>query len=291
MTFTNPDPSTPWEATVQAINNTTSGSPPESSPLYPQTVAQQKAQVAVAPMPVASADSYTAPANKPFTVAAPGVLANDTAQGGTATLGTGPSNGTLTLNPDGSFVYTPTTGYSGADSFTYTVKATGGTSAPVTVSLTITPPGAPVGVADNYATTLNTPLTVATPGVLANDSGPASASLTASLATPTAHGTVTLNRDGSFVYTPTTGFTGTDAFTYLVSYDSSKSAQARAATNTKAAPIVDSGPVNVTITVSALSTPQASSPTPVPTLGHVGLLLLSGLMGGAAVLRRRVFAR
>jgi VCBS repeat-containing protein len=38
----------------------------------------------------------------------------------TAQLVSGPSNGTLTLNPDGTFTYTPNTHYVGLDSFTYT---------------------------------------------------------------------------------------------------------------------------------------------------------------------------
>src|SRR5206468_12630714 len=55
----------------------------------------------------------------------------------TAVLVTGPSHGTLTLNPDGSFVYTPDPNYNGTDSFTY--KANDGTTnSPVaTVTLTV----------------------------------------------------------------------------------------------------------------------------------------------------------
>ena len=56
---------------------------------------------------------------------APGVLGNDVDLDGdplTATLVSGPAHGTLTFNPDGSFVYTPDANYSGPDSFTYTVS-------------------------------------------------------------------------------------------------------------------------------------------------------------------------
>jgi VCBS repeat-containing protein len=41
----------------------------------------------------------------------------------TATVVTGPQHGTLVLNPNGSFTYTPTANYSGTDTFTYKVSA------------------------------------------------------------------------------------------------------------------------------------------------------------------------
>lgn len=77
-----------------------------------------------------------------MTVVAPGVLGNDTDADGdalTPVLVTGPAHGTLTLNADGSFTYTPTTGYHGPDSFTY--AASDGTlqSSPVVVILQVTP--------------------------------------------------------------------------------------------------------------------------------------------------------
>jgi VCBS repeat-containing protein len=93
--------------------------------------------------PTAVADAYTTVQNNALVVAAPGVLSNDT-DPNTQTLTvqsprpvSGPLHGSLTLNADGSFTYTPTTGYSGSDSFTY--KATDGIadSAVVTVTLTI----------------------------------------------------------------------------------------------------------------------------------------------------------
>src|SRR6185369_6638864 len=55
-------------------------------------------------------------------VTAPGVLTNDTPVFGTnltVSLVTGPTNGGLTLNSNGSFSYLPATNYYGRDSFTY----------------------------------------------------------------------------------------------------------------------------------------------------------------------------
>jgi ELWxxDGT repeat protein/VCBS repeat-containing protein len=74
---------------------------------------------------------------------------------------------------------------------------------------------APLAVADTYTTPQDSTLTVAAPGVLANDTDANADPLTAGSATTPAHGNVTLNADGSFSYTPVAGFTGTDSFTYV----------------------------------------------------------------------------
>jgi hypothetical protein len=69
---------------------------------------------------------------------------------------------------------------------------------------------------DSYSVVEGTTLTVTAPGVLTNDTG-GSGSLTATLASGTANGSLTLNANGSFTYTPNAGFTGTDSFTYQAS--------------------------------------------------------------------------
>ena len=76
----------------------------------------------LASAPIALVDSYSVTENAALDVLAKGVLANDSDADGdalTARLVAGPSHGTLTLRPDGSFAYTPTTGYVGTDRFTY----------------------------------------------------------------------------------------------------------------------------------------------------------------------------
>jgi CSLREA domain-containing protein len=81
---------------------------------------------------------------------------------------------------------------------------------------------APVAVDDTYATPADTPLNVPAPGVLANDvegeGGSLSVWLTRSTGgpQPTDHGVVMVLTDGSFGYTPNTGFVGEDSFTYTV---------------------------------------------------------------------------
>ena len=91
--------------------------------------------------PVANADSYSVAPGTPLVVAAPGVLANDTGGSGTLTAAqaTGPGYGSLTLNSNGSFTYTPNAGFAGTDSFTYTAISGQGASSPATVTITVAP--------------------------------------------------------------------------------------------------------------------------------------------------------
>ncbi len=93
--------------------------------------------------PTAADDSYTVSQDNALAVAAPGVLANDTAASGSPTVAsprpeTAPAHGTLTLNADGSFSYQPDPGFTGTDSFTYrAVDGSGLTSGPATVTITV----------------------------------------------------------------------------------------------------------------------------------------------------------
>jgi ELWxxDGT repeat protein/VCBS repeat-containing protein len=170
--------------------------------------------------PVADADSYTVRANGVLTVPATnGVLIGDTDADGnslTARLGAGSANGgTLSLQPDGSFTYTPRTGFVGTDSFTYFANdgtIDSATSATVTLVVTNT---APVAVNDSYTTQRNTALTVVpSQGILVSDTDAEGNSLTATTFSAPASGTLTPNADGSFVYTPATDVVGTVSFTY-----------------------------------------------------------------------------
>jgi VCBS repeat-containing protein len=93
--------------------------------------------------PVAAGDSYVAESGKTLAVPAPGVLANDSDPDGdamTAALASEPTHGTVTLNANGSFTFTPDAGFVGTDSFTYTALAAGAHSAEATVTLTVTAP-------------------------------------------------------------------------------------------------------------------------------------------------------
>src|SRR5262249_48338314 len=127
------------------------------------------------------------------------------------------SPGTLVLGADGSFDYTPTAGYTGPDSFT--CYATDGVqnSSTVTVSIQVTNT-APAANADTYGVHPNTALTAAAgQGFLAQDTDAEGDTLTGTVLSQPSHGTLTSASDGSFTYTPNTGYTGNDSFTYQAS--------------------------------------------------------------------------
>src|SRR5436189_291976 len=170
------------------------------------------------------AASYTTPTTTTFTLSPHDALPIYTDVDGdplTAILVDGPAHGTLSLNSDGSFSYTPALNYNGPDSFTY--KANDGLAdspTNATASITVTPVNDPPGTSDRngaedaYTTPEDTTLTVTAPGVLANDTDIDGDPLTAILVDSPAHGTLSLNSDGSFSYTPALNYNGPDSFTY-----------------------------------------------------------------------------
>jgi alpha-tubulin suppressor-like RCC1 family protein/uncharacterized protein YkwD/plastocyanin/thiol-disulfide isomerase/thioredoxin/uncharacterized membrane protein YphA (DoxX/SURF4 family) len=98
--------------------------------------------------PSAVNDAYAMDQDTTLRVPAPGVLTNDAdTEGGslTAALVSGPSNGTLSLNANGSFTYTPNAGFSGTDTFTYKASDGATDSSPATVTIVVWPPATPPG--------------------------------------------------------------------------------------------------------------------------------------------------
>ena len=164
--------------------------------------------------PVAGADSASTTSPNPVTV---NLLANDTDADGdvlTVTANTAPANGTVT-RAGGSATYTPAAGFSGTDSFGYTVSDGKGGTASGTATITVAPkPNTPpVAGADSASTTSPNPVTV---NLLANDTDADGDTLTVTANTAPANGTVTRS-GGSATYTPAAGFSGTDSFGYTVS--------------------------------------------------------------------------
>lgn len=168
--------------------------------------------------PVAVDDSYTTTRGNALNVLPPGVLGNDTdadANPITAVKVTDPANGALTLNSNGSFTYTPNTGYTGSDTFTY--KASDGLAnsniATVTISVVwFNHP--PVAFNYGYTTSEDRALNVPAPGFLVIDIDTDGDPLTAIKVSNPVHGSLVLNADGAFSYTPTIDYNGTDSFTY-----------------------------------------------------------------------------
>ena len=175
-----------------------------------------------------------------------GVLANDTDPNGlpiTAQLVSSVQHGSLTLHSDGTFSYTPTPGFAGTDSFTYV--ANNGTLNSNLATVTLSVVGPPVANPVSYGVNENTSASYpAALGVLAADTDPNGLSLTAQLATGPSHGTLTLNPDGSFSYTPTTNYVGIDSFTYTATDGIATSAAAKVTLNVVAIPVAKNDAYN-----------------------------------------------
>lgn len=176
-------------------------------------------------------------------LAANGVLANDTDEEGdplVAVLVDDVDNGALTLNDDGSFVYTPNINFVGTDSFTYRAFDGTGESNDITVTIEVTPVNdAPVAVDDAYSMAPDATLIVdVANGVLANDSDVDDdpSVLSAVQVGSAVNGTVTVNPDGSFTFTPTPGFSGIASFQYEVSDDDGATSNTATVTITVNAP-------------------------------------------------------
>lgn len=114
--------------------------------------------------------------------------------------------------------------------------------------------GAPTAVADNYALTEDSPLSVTSGAVLANDTDPEADALSAMLVTGPAHGTIALSGNGTFTYTPEANFNGTDTFRYKANDGGSDS---NVASVTLTVGAVNDAPVN--ILPAAQQTPKNTS--------------------------------
>jgi serine protease AprX len=175
--------------------------------------------------PVAGGDAWSVAAASTLTVAAPGVLGNDSDPDGnslTAVLVSGATKGSLTLQANGSFVYAPNSGFAGTDSFSY--RAFDGTlySASATVAITVQAANKPPVAKDDSATAAMRKSASYTPVrivVLANDSDPEgrldATSVTITNA-PDKGGAASVNADGSLSYVPQLKFRGKETLRYSV---------------------------------------------------------------------------
>ena len=134
-----------------------------------------------------------------------------------AELLSGPQNGTLDFNTDGTFLYLPSVNYEGTDSFTYRVTDGEFFSQAATVQLNMAsgPNDFPETSSDTYSAVEDTPFIVTSAfGVLRNDTDPEGSNLNAIIENQPASGIINLTPDGGFTYTPSLSFFGSDSFTY-----------------------------------------------------------------------------
>ncbi|MFK7922043.1 MAG: cadherin-like domain-containing protein, partial [Bacteroidia bacterium] len=134
-----------------------------------------------------------------------------------ATPITPPANGSVVINPDGSYTYTPDPAFEGEDSFVYEVCDPFGNCDQATVSVEVIPvpdPGNDEPIANNDATETPTDTPVNIP-VLSNDFDPDGDPLSnPTIVTPPTNGSVVVNPDGTLTYTPNPGFEGEEVLSY-----------------------------------------------------------------------------
>jgi len=176
--------------------------------------------------PALIVDNYTVPEDNVLNNGV-SVLANDGAdpEGHTLTVvavsSFAPSNGSVVINPNGTFIYTPNPDFNGTDSFEYEVCDNG---SPVIcntqlVHIDVIPVNdAPIAVDDTPGTPEDAPLN----GLVHNNDSDIdgdSLTVTTTPVSPPSNGTLTLLANGSYTYTPNPDFNGTDSFEYEICDD------------------------------------------------------------------------
>jgi VCBS repeat-containing protein len=154
----------------------------------------------------------------------------------------GPSNGTVTVNSSGTYTYTPIANFNGTDSFTF--KANDGTSdsAAATVSITVVAVNdAPIATAASMTTNEDSAKT-GTLAAIDIDS----TSLTFVKVGSLNNGTVVVNTNGTYTYTPIANFNGTDSFTFKSNDGAADSAAATVSITVSAVNDLPVGTIDIT---------------------------------------------
>lgn len=209
-------------------------------------------QVLVNRAPLAVNDSATVDRNAAAVSIA--VLSNDSDPDGdalTITASTAPANGTATISGS-SVLYTPRAGFTGSDSFSYTISD-GALTATATVNITVRI-APPMANPDTASTVRGTPVSF---NVLSNDSDPAGEALSlVALGTPS-NGSASFTADGVVTYTPAAGFVGSDTFSYRARNVSGVEVEGRITVTVTAVPPralsdIATTPYNTPVTVNVL---------------------------------------
>ena len=129
------------------------------------------------------------------------------------TVSTVASNGVASIDAAGNWTYTPVANFNGTDSFEISVTDDDGNVETTTITITVDPVVDLMAMDDNFSVNEDATLSDT---VADNDSTISGGTLAFALATGPANGSVTVNSDGTFDYTPAADFNGTDSFTYTV---------------------------------------------------------------------------
>ena len=230
--------------------------------------------------PVAGDDTFTTDEDTPLSGS---LLGNDTLGDGSASdhswdALTDPANGTVVVNPDGTFVYTPNPNFNGTDSFTYTLTDSDGNTSTATVNLTVTSVNdVPVAVNDRTTTDYQTPVSGSLAG---NDTPSGDGGNVWTQATPPSNGRVVVNPDGTYRYTPNPGFSGTDSFTYTITDANGDTSTATMTITVGAGPAVPA-PLSPEAPLPPLDPQPGLSPA-LPPVPEVLLQPLNPLLGDQA---------
>ena len=188
---------------------------------------------AVNDTPVATAQSVTTSEDTAKSITLSGTDVENSSL--TYSIVTQPAHGILTGTAP-NITYTPAANYNGSDSFTFKVNDGTANSAPATVSITITAVNdAPVATAQSVTTSEDAAKSITLSGTDVENS-----SLTYSIATQPAHGTLTGTAQNR-TYTPAANYNGNDSFTFKVNDGT-----------------VYSAPATITITVYGVDTSAPS---------------------------------
>ncbi|MWW26920.1 Ig-like domain-containing protein, partial [Algibacter lectus] len=215
----------------------------------------------------ANDDAYT---TTPDAVISQNVLVNDNDVEGdnqTVTANTNPNNGTVTVAPNGDFTYTPNPGFAGTDMFTYTICDDNAEQACDTATVYITVGGienTTDAIADINNTFVGQPVTG---NVLTNDEDFEGDNQSVTANTQPANGSVVVNPDGTYTYTPNPDFTGEDTFEYTICDDGNPQACDTATVYIEVLPV--SGPDNEAPIANAdTTTTPEGTPISIPVIAN-----------------------
>jgi len=217
------------------------------------------------------------------------VASNDsTTSGGSLSyaVNSGVSNGTLVFRADGSYDYTPSANFNGADSFTYTVTdAAAGESSTQTVDITVT--SVTDLTADDDTLTVTEDSGESSGSVAVNDSTTSGGSLSYAVAAGVSNGTLVFRADGSYGYTPNANFSGSDSFTYMVT-DAAAGESSTQTVNITVSPVADLTAGDDSLTVaedSGRTTSSVASNDSTTSGGSLSFALASGVSSGTLAFR------